>query len=72
MLKRLHKFGSGFFVGSVFFIFLVDRSIIKHRSLSEAECKKMEGFLFKGTDWKKLKGEDQSLALPPVVKLQVS
>lgn len=41
MLERLHKFGSGFFVGFVFVIFLVDRSITKHRGLSEVECKKM-------------------------------
>lgn len=68
MLERLHKFGSGFFVGFVFVIFLVDRSITKHRGLSEVECKQMKGFLFKGTDWKKLEGENQSLALLPVVK----
>lgn len=68
MLERLHKFGSGFFVGFVFAFFLVDRLITKFRGLSEVEWKQMKGVSFKGEDGKKLEVENQSLALPPVVK----
>lgn len=41
---------------------------MEYRVLSEVEWKQMKGFLFKGTDWKKLEAENQPLALPPVVK----